>query len=127
MLLHLRWQIELLFKLWKSQGHLDESRSEKPWRQLCEIYAKLLGLILQHWILLTRGWRDPARSLVKAGQVIRSHALELASAFTQGAAALRQALEIIARGLTVGCRVNKRKNKLSAFQLWLDPQCQSLA
>ncbi|MCL5951375.1 MAG: IS4 family transposase [Chloroflexi bacterium] len=126
-LLHLRWQIELLFKLWKSQGHLDESRSEKPWRQLCEIYAKLLGLILQHWILLTRGWRDPARSLVKAGQVIRSQALELASAFTQGAAALRQVLEIIARGLTVGCRVNKRKNKLSAFQLWLDPQCQSLA
>ncbi len=118
-LLRLRWQIELLFKLWKSQGHLDESRSAQPWRQLCEIYAKLLGLIIQHWILLTQGWRDPARSLVKAGQVIRSHALELASAFPRGA--VREALAIIAQCLTVGCRVNKRKKQPSAFQLWLAP------
>jgi hypothetical protein len=28
----LRWQIELLFKLWKKEGKLNESRSEKPWR-----------------------------------------------------------------------------------------------
>ena len=125
--LRLRWQIELLFKLWKSQGHLDESRSENPWRQLCEIYAKLLGLILQHWILLTHGWQDPARSLVKAGQVIRAHALELATAFRKGRPALCQVLELIARCLVVGCRVNKRKKKPSAFQLWLDPTLQSLA
>jgi hypothetical protein len=35
-----RWQIELLFKLWKTHGHIDESRSQKPWRILCEVYAK---------------------------------------------------------------------------------------
>ena len=28
----MRWQIELLFKLWKSHGRVDESRSTKPWR-----------------------------------------------------------------------------------------------
>jgi len=33
----MRWQIELLFKLWKSQGRVDESRSTKPWRILCEV------------------------------------------------------------------------------------------
>jgi hypothetical protein len=126
-LLRLRWQIELLFKLWKSQGHLDESRSAKPWRQLCEVYAKLLGLILQHWILVAHGWQDPARSLVKAGQVVRAHAVELASAFRKGAAALSEVLGTIARCLHVGCRVNKRKKNPSAFQLWLDPNLQSLA
>lgn len=126
-LLRLRWQIELLFKLWKSQGQLDESRSEKPWRQLCEVYAKLLGLVIQHWILLVCGWQDPARSLVKAGQTIRAHGLELASAFKTGRQALLAVLELIAQCLRVGCRVNKRKKRPSAFQLWLDPQQQSLA
>lgn len=36
-----RWQIELLVTLWKSHGHVDESRSTTPWRILCEVYAKL--------------------------------------------------------------------------------------
>ena len=46
-----RWQIELLFKLWKSHGRVDESRSLKPWRILCEVYAKLLAMVVQHWLL----------------------------------------------------------------------------
>jgi hypothetical protein len=41
-----RWQIELLFKLWKSEGRIDESRSTKPWRILCEVYGKLLGMVV---------------------------------------------------------------------------------
>jgi hypothetical protein len=51
-----RWQIELLFKLWKSEGRIDESRSTKPWSVLCEVYAKLLGMVVQHWVLLTSCW-----------------------------------------------------------------------
>jgi hypothetical protein len=61
-----RWQIELLFKLWKSHGRIDESRSEKPWRILCEVYAKLLAMLVQHWILVVCCWRYPDRSLTKA-------------------------------------------------------------
>jgi hypothetical protein len=29
-----RWQIELIFKLWKSVNSLDKSRSKKKWRIL---------------------------------------------------------------------------------------------
>src|SRR5260370_10276091 len=47
-----RWQIELLFKLWKNEGRIDESRSQKPCRGLCEIYAKLMGMVVRPWILL---------------------------------------------------------------------------
>lgn len=39
-----RWQIELLFKLWKSAGELDNVRGQHTGRVLCELYAKLIGL-----------------------------------------------------------------------------------
>lgn len=51
-LLRERWQIEPLFKRWKQEGHLDEWRTSSFWRILCEIYAKLIGLLLQHWLFL---------------------------------------------------------------------------
>ena len=76
-----RWQIELLFKLWKSHGRVDESRSLKPWRILCEVYAKLLAMVVQHWLLLAGCWGSPHRSLTKAAQTVQKHALHLASAF----------------------------------------------
>lgn len=76
-----RWQIELLFKLWKSHGQIDTSRSGKPWRVLCEVYAKLLAMVVQHWLVLVGCWRYPDRSLLKAAQTVRKHALHLASAF----------------------------------------------
>jgi hypothetical protein len=125
-LARLRWQIELLFKLWKAQGHLDESRSEKPWRILCEVYAKLVGLVVQHWIMLTSAWARPDRSSLKAGKTIRAHALHLATAFAQSQSALCQALAIVQRCIASGCRVNRRKKNPSAFQLWLEPQLLAL-
>ncbi len=74
-LTRLRWQIELLFKLWKLHGQVDKSRSQKPGRILTEVYAKLIGLIIQHWVLLTHWWRYPDKSLVKAAKTVCQHAV----------------------------------------------------
>lgn len=68
-LLKLRWQIELLFKLWKDHGHLDESRGRRPVRVLTEVYAKFIAMIIQHWLLLTGCWAAPDRSLPNAAAV----------------------------------------------------------
>jgi hypothetical protein len=51
-LIHTRWQIELLFKLWKQDTLIDESNGTKPWRVLCEVYANLLAMVVQHWFVL---------------------------------------------------------------------------
>ena len=119
-LMRIRWQIELIFKLWKSHGHIDEWRSEKPWRILCEVYAKVLAMVIQHWILLSGCWQYPDRSLHKAAQTVRKHALHLAIAFASGCIErLHEALEIIQRCLAVGCRINKRKTKPNTYQLLL--------
>jgi len=66
MLLRVRWQIELIWKLWKQDGKVDCWRSEKGMRILCEVYAKLMAMILQHWFTIAGCWSDPHRSLVKA-------------------------------------------------------------
>ena len=115
----MRWQIELLFKLWKSQGHVDESRSTKPWRILCEVYAKLLAMLVQHWIFLVSFWAYPDRSLPKAAQTVQQHALHLAIA-SASVHRLGRALSIVTHCLTVGCRMNRRKKHPNTYQLLLD-------
>jgi len=115
-----RWQIELLFKLWKSKGLVDEWRTRNPWRILCEVYAKLLGVIIQHWILLVSCWQYPNRSLFKAVHTIHRHALHLASVFDQHDR-LCEALTVVQRCLTIGCRINKRKTDPNTYQLLLEP------
>jgi len=114
------WQIELLFKLWKSEGQLDASRSHKPYRILCELYAKLIAMVVQHWLLLTACWRYPDRSLVKATAAVRACAQALALALRRPAR-LQQVLTDLADPLRAGCRINRRRARPNTYQLLSDP------
>jgi hypothetical protein len=114
-LVRVRWQIELLFKLWKMQGRMDESRSKKPYRILCEVYAKLLGLVIQHWLSVTTGWQQVNRSWFKAGQTIRQHSLRLGCAL-DCVAQLCQIFETLRQCLAVGARLNTRKAQPNTVQ-----------
>ena len=115
-LIRLRWQIELLFKLWKSHGQLDQWRSQHPWRILCELYGKLLMLVVQHWILLLGCWSDLDRSLFKAAQTIRKHAFHLASVLSD-TPRLLSTLQLLCDTLAAGCRIQKRQAHPATFQL----------
>jgi hypothetical protein len=116
-----RWQIELLFKCWKSVSQVDQWRSQEPYRILCEVYAKLIGVVIQHWLLLTAGWDDPRRSLVKAAAVVREAAFALALAL-QHPRRLPQALADLAAPLQAGCRKNTRRAHPGTYQLLQDPE-----
>jgi hypothetical protein len=119
-LLRARWQIEVLFKLWKQHGQVDAWRSAKPARVRCEVYAKLLGVLAQHWALLAGGWPGPARSLVKAVARLRDWGLPLALALGDPAR-LGPLLAHIRRVLQVGGQRNKRRTHPATFQLLAAP------
>ena len=119
-LMRTRWQIELIFKLWKSHGKIDEWRSKDPWRILCEVYAKLIAMVIQHWILLLGCWQYPDRSIFKAVKTIRKYSMSLALAFScKSEYLLYEALEAIKRCLSSGCRINKSKKDPRTYQLLL--------
>jgi len=120
-LLRARWQLELLFKLWKQDGKIDESRSTKPWRVLCEVWAKLLGVLVQHWLSLTGCWQYPERSLVKAAQVVRAQALHLLASLAT-CSRLAEAITALHRCLPAACRLNRRKKQPNTYQLLLHPE-----
>ncbi|MBI4219589.1 MAG: transposase, partial [Chloroflexi bacterium] len=115
-----RWQIEMLFKLWKSYGKLARWRSRKPMRILCEVYAKLLAMLVQHWILIASCWAYPDRSLAKASATIRRSAMAIVWALDHPGR-LRSALRSIRDCLTSGCRINKRRKAPATNQLLASP------
>jgi len=119
-LVRARWQLELLFKLWKQYGKIDQSRSSKPWRVLCEVWAKLLAVLVQHWLSITGCWQYPERSLVKAAQVVRAQAMQLLASL-RTCSRLAEAIATLQRCLPAACRLNRRKQHPNTYQLLLNP------
>ena len=109
-----RWQIELLFKLWKQEGRLDEWRSQNLNRIQTELYAKLLMLLVQHWLLVETCWQFMDRSLVKAVHRLRRYVPALIGALSTPHL-LSALLTHIADGMTL-CRVRKRRKRPAFFQ-----------
>jgi hypothetical protein len=115
-LLRERWQMELLYKLWKQEGLVDEWRTGNRWRVLCELYAKLIGVLLQHWVIILFAWHDSQRSLVKLAQVVRDTSWLLMEALARHGS-LRSALRLIGRRMASGCQMNKRQKHPNSAQL----------
>lgn len=119
LLARLRWQIELLFKLWKSPGGVTTSRSQKPQRILCEMYAKLLAMVVQHWCFLTSCWQFPDKSLTKAAGSVRQNAPLILFALSQPASTMITVLSHLAQVLSHASRINKSRQTPRSFQLLL--------
>jgi hypothetical protein len=115
-----RWQIELLFKRWKSLGLIAELTGSTVARQMVRLWSRLLAVLMQHWLLLCSVWGDPRCSLAKACEAIRRHALLLAVAIGDPAK-LEVAIEELAMVLSATAKQHKRK-KPSTFELLNDPR-----
>lgn len=123
-LLRCRWQIEVCWKLWKQVAKVDTWRSAKPYRILSEIYAKLLGCLITHWVTLIECWQAPHRSLGKARQVMQWMAPVLALGVA-GVVSLEAMVGRTAHAMATGCTVNARKSRPATYQLVANPKLNS--
>jgi hypothetical protein len=117
-LARVRWQVEILFRVWKSCFRVDECCSRNVWRVLCELYAKLMGVVLWHWLLLV--WRGGVwdRSLHKVARAFQrlSVVLEVCWRCGWGLGVLLELFE----ACMATCRVGKRRGCPATFQRILE-------
>jgi hypothetical protein len=110
-----RWQIELLFKLWKSDLGMDKWRTQNPQRLLCELYAKLIAALVTHWFLLVGCWPNPRRSLRQAMPTIHALAWQWANSLTNSQRLIHM-LQALQRSLSC-CHIDRSRQRPRAFQL----------
>lgn len=125
LLLKVRWQIEILFKLWKEYLSIDEWNSQNPWRILTEIYAKLLTALLFHWTTLFDFWNYPDRSLFKAVKVFQKYITTILFNLNN-IEVLGSTLQRLSACYTKSCRISKHANLACTYQMLLDPLVTSL-
>jgi hypothetical protein len=113
----LRWQIELLFKRFKSEGGLKNNPSENPERVRCEWYLKLVGQIVRNWLMLLRGGPLENVNKVQVGRVIADW-LERLCVVLRCQQELVQALEEM-RAELKKVRQRTRRKKAPTVAEWL--------
>lgn len=108
-LYRVRWQMELVFKLWKSEGGVATSHGKTGLRCLCEFLAKLLGQIIANWFMLMRGGRLGEASVTKLYRQISRSIPDISDAlWSRNEAAVEEALRKLWNRLQ---RVRPRKRR----------------
>jgi hypothetical protein len=113
-LYQLRWQIELLFKRFKSEGGLGQSNSGKRYRVESEWYVKLLGQVIRNWMQLLRGGPLCDINPKQLGRVITDQLHRIVDALASGQG-VEQALALLEQQLRkVRPRTARRTRKTAA-------------
>jgi len=117
-----RWQIELIFKNWKSNFQLDEVTGKKPHRIKCMIYAKLLFIFLTHKIIHVArsfAWSQLAREVseFQATQQIKIIGNEWLRAIFQEPAKVETILSGVVKFIIKHCLKGKSKKRVYPLEL----------
>jgi Transposase DDE domain len=115
-----RWQVELLFKRWKSQGLVAELSGSTAVRQMVRVWSRLLAVVVQHWLVIGSIGGQAKKSLSKAYEAVRDFAGRLAAALLHPPD-WERILDDISRTLAKTCRRDPR-SKPGTFELLNDPE-----
>jgi hypothetical protein len=113
-----RWQVELLFKRWKSQGLVAELSGSTAVRQMVRVWSRLVAVVVQHWLTVGSVWGDPTRSLHKVYEAVRAYVGRLAAAL-DNVTELERVFADMGQAFAKTCRRDKRSTA-GTFELLND-------
>lgn len=120
-LYRLRWQIELVFKIFKSVAQIDKIKKVKRYRFECYLYGKLLWALLGwqvYWKLSRRiSTLGKAISINKMMKSFRRLCWHITSYNNKTTKQKKDMLEIFITNVIENCLLEKRKHKLSSTQI----------
>ena len=118
----IRWQIELVFKIWKSIFGLDNITQMKYERLMCTLNVRLL-LIMVNWetFMIQRGllFKKTGKliSIIKCFNTLKENSTQLRQILTQGAKAIQKWIKWVVEIFETKHWLEKKKNKLSLEEL----------
>lgn len=115
-----RWQIELLFKRWKSIGLIAELTGRNDVPRMVRLWARLCAALIQHWLTVMVGWdANGDWSLFRIARRVREVVGELIAGLC-GAWDVGTVLERFAHRIRRVSRRNPR-SKPGTWELLRDP------
>jgi len=121
-LYRLRWQVELVFKVWKSIGKIDLVNKVKIERFETMLYARLI-LILLYWMIFNRIknnlWYNEKKylSILKTFKTLIDSIEKIKTVIKQGVEALKELMKTLINIICKKDILNKKNNNLTSVEI----------
>ena len=117
-----RWQIELLFKRWKSYCRIDLLDGRNDVVKMTRLWARLCASVVQHWLTVGVAWSATATiSFAKLASLTAGIASELASNLHSSEDTQHVISKLISQA-NVRCKRTKRKKRPGTIELLRNPE-----
>lgn len=121
-LYRVRWQIELVFKCYKSEAGLVVSQARRPAPRMVELWAKWVGRVLEHWVLLQHGGPLSPRSWRLRVRRLRYYVPQLAASLRRSTNTCTKTLTTILEAIARIPPKRTRRKHPGTRELLLNPK-----
>jgi hypothetical protein len=120
----LRWQVELIFKVWKSTFGVDNNNPMKFERLMCLLNVRLLLILINWELFMHKRWQlfiatGRLLSITKCFKTLHEHSRELRHILTNNCNKLINWIEKTTKILESHHWLEKKKNKLGLVEIMM--------